>query len=47
MVGEIMSVLVSPTLRDLVNAANVAGVPRDKVVTVMRDGDQFVLVYYA
>lgn len=43
---SMMKVLVSPTLRELVRAANEAGVSREGVVSIMRDGGQFTLVYY-
>lgn len=34
------------TLRELVNRANELQIPREDVITVLAEGDQYVLLYY-
>lgn len=43
---QIMTALVSNTLREMVRAANEEGVKRDDIVSLLKENSQFVLVYY-
>lgn len=41
-----MEVLIAPTIRDIVKKVNEYGIPREKVVTLMKDSGSYILVYY-
>lgn len=41
-----MKVLTGDTLRQLAKKANMAQVSQDKVVTIMKEGNQYLLIYY-
>lgn len=41
-----MSVLFAPTARHLVNESNRLGIKKEDIVTILRDGEQYVLIYY-
>jgi hypothetical protein len=44
--GEIMIILSSVSLRSLVEEANSIGVKHESIVTLTKDNEQWILVYY-
>lgn len=43
---KIMLAIVAKNMRDLVSKANKEGVQREDIVSILPEGDQFVLTYY-
>lgn len=44
--SQSMTALVSTTIRGIVNSANEAGIKREDIVSLLKEGGQFVLVYF-
>lgn len=43
---KFMKALTSQTIRELVKAANEIGIRRDDIVSLVKEGGQFILIYY-
>lgn len=43
---QMMSVIVSDTIRDIINTANREGIKKESIVSLLKENGQFVLVYY-
>lgn len=43
---KFMKALTAQTIRELVKVANELGIRRDDIVSLVREGGQFVLIYY-
>lgn len=43
---KIMLAIAAKNMRDLVSQANKEGVQREDIVSILPEGDQFVLTYY-
>lgn len=43
---KIMLAIVAKNMRDLVSKANKEGVQKEDIVSILPEGDQFVLTYY-
>lgn len=41
-----MSVLMSPTVRGIVDTVNSEGIKKDNIVSLLKDNGQFILVFY-
>lgn len=44
---QIMTAIISPTIRGIINRVNEVGVKKEEIVSLIKEGDQFILVYYA
>lgn len=44
--NKIMLAIAAKNMRDLVSQANKEGVQREDIVSILQEGDQFVLTYY-
>lgn len=44
---NVMEVVYAETMRDLVRRANSLGIKKDNIVTIIKDGGQFMLVYFS
>ena len=44
--NKIMLAIAAKNMRDLVSQANKEGVQREDIVSIIPEGDQFVLTYY-
>ena len=42
----VMLAIVGKNMRDLVSKSNKEGVQKEEIVSIQKDGDQFVLTYY-
>jgi len=42
-----MLAISAASLRVLINAANEEGIQKEDIVTLIKEGDEFVLVYYS
>lgn len=45
-VHQIMTAMTSDTIRGIVKAANAEEIKREDIVSLVREGNQFVLVYF-
>lgn len=45
-VHQIMTAMAANTIREIVKTANEEGVKREDIVSLLKENDQFVLVYY-
>lgn len=45
-VHQIMTALTDTTIRGIVRAANEEGIKREDIVSLVRESNQFVLVYF-
>lgn len=43
---EYMTVITADTIREVVKAVNSRGIKQEKIVTLLKEGSQFMLVYY-
>ena len=41
-----MEILISTTIRDLVRQVNELKIQRDNIITIIKDNNQFFLIYY-
>lgn len=41
-----MTVITADTIREVVKAVNSRGIKQEKIVTLLKEGSQFMLVYY-
>jgi hypothetical protein len=41
-----MDVIISNTIRDLVHKVNEHDIKKDSIVTLLKNGEQFILIYY-
>ena len=41
-----MKVLIGSTIRQIVNAINAQGITKDDIVTLTREENQYILIYY-
>lgn len=44
--GKIMTALVSDTIRGIVNRANKLSIKREDIVTLTKEGNEYILIYY-
>lgn len=44
--NKIMLAIAAKNIRDLVSQANKEGIQREDIVSILPEGDQFVLTYY-
>ena len=45
-IHQIMTAMTSDTVRGIVRAANEEGIKREDIVSLVRESNQFVLVYF-
>ena len=45
-VHQIMTAMSADTIREIVRTANEEGIKREDIVSLLKEGGQFVLVYY-
>lgn len=45
-VHQIMTAMAVNTIREIVKTANEEGIKREDIVSLLKENDQFVLVYY-
>lgn len=43
---SMMAVLLSHTIRGIVNEANAEGIQREDVISLLKENGQYVLIYY-
>lgn len=43
---EKLRALYSPNIRGIVEAVNVEDIKKEDIVSILKDGDQYVLIYY-
>lgn len=43
---EIMNAISSSSLRSLIKAINDEGIKKEDIVTLTKDGEEYVLIYY-
>lgn len=43
---ESLAVHISPTIRGIVNVVNKEGIKREDIITILKEGEQFVLLYF-
>lgn len=41
-----MTVIVANTIREIVKTANESKIKKDDIVTILKEGNQFILIYY-
>lgn len=44
--GKVFTALVVESIRDLVDVAHEEQIPREDMITILKDKDKFVLFYY-
>lgn len=44
--GQYLTAISSMTLRGLIKSANECGITRERLVTVLKEEDTFILLYY-
>lgn len=44
--AKILTALVNPTIKGLLNAANVESIQKEDIITILSTNNQYVLVYY-
>lgn len=44
--GKVITVLTSPTIRGIVSAARELSIKREDIVTLTKECDEYLLVYY-
>lgn len=45
-VHQVMTVLTGTTIRGIVRSANEEGIKRENIVSLLKENDQFVLIYF-
>ena len=45
-VHQIMTALTDTTIRGIVKSANEEGIKRENIVSLLKENDQFVLIYF-
>ena len=43
---KIMTILIGDTLRSIVNNSNELGIKKEDIVTLIKENEQFCLIYY-
>lgn len=43
---KVLSAFLSPTIRGIVNEVNLKKIPHNDIVTIIKDTDKFILLYY-
>lgn len=44
--GKVITAITSPTVRGIVDAARELSIKRDDIVTLTKEGNQHILIYY-
>jgi len=44
--GKIMTALTAPTIRAIVNSANKLSIKREDIITLTKESNEYILVYY-
>lgn len=44
--GKVMTAFTAPTIRTIIDIANELSIKREDIVTLTKEGDQYILVYY-
>ena len=45
-IHQIMTAMAADTIREIVRTANEEGIKREDIVSLLKENEQFVLVYY-
>lgn len=44
--GKVMTAFTAPTIRTIIDIANELSIKREDIVTLTKESDQYILVYY-